>query len=99
MVDLISDVLRWMNVALALYVLVQCLRPASARWWSTRPAEVRFLLLGMIALVLAAGWGTAESLAAHLPGGTRVPPLTIALAWTAIGATLLHHRIRKDPTP
>lgn len=98
MVDLISDVLRWVNLVLAGYVLVQCLRPGAIRWWRDRPTETRFLLLGMLALVLAAGWGTAETLAADLPGGTRVPPLTIAIAWTATGATLLHHRIRKDQT-
>lgn len=98
MVDLISDVLRWVNMVLAGYVLVQCLRPAAIRWWRERPAETRFLLLGMFALVIAVGWGTAETLAAGLPGGTRVPPLTIALAWTATGATLLHRRTRKDPS-
>ena len=98
MVDLISDVLRWVNLVLAVYVVVQCLRPAAIWWWRARSAETRFLLLGMLALVLAVGWGTAETLAAGLPGGTRVPPLTIALAWAATGATLLHHRIRKDQT-
>lgn len=98
MVDLISDVLRWVNLVLAGYVLVQCLRPAAIRWWRGRSAETRFLLLGMLSLVLAVGWGTAETLAAGLPGGTRVPPLTIALAWAATCATLLHHRIRKDQT-
>ena len=93
----LSDVLRYANVVLTGYVLVQCLRPSAIRWWRSRPAELRFLLLGLLAMMLAAGWGTVESLTATVPGGTRVPALTLALAWTATGVTLLHHRIRKDP--
>ena len=94
----LSDVLRYANVLLTVYVLVQCLRPSAIRWWRTRPAELRFLLMGLLALMLAAGWGTVESLTTSVPGGTRVPALTLALAWTATGVTLLHHRIRKDPS-
>ena len=94
----LSDVLRYVNVALAGYVLAQCLRPSAIRWWRARPAELRFLLMGMLALLLAAGWGTVESLTTAVAGGTRVPALTLALAWTATGVTLLHHRIRKDPS-
>lgn len=96
MIDPISDVLRWVNILLGVYVLAQCARPSAVRWWRDRPAEVRFLLLGMVGLLLATAWGTLETLASDLPGGTRVPVLTIALAWTATGATLLHHRIRKE---
>lgn len=94
----LSDVLRYVNVILAGYVLAQCLRPSAIRWWRARPAELRFLLMGMLALMLAAGWGTVESITTAIPGGTRVPALTLALAWTATGITLLHHRIRKDPS-
>lgn len=97
MPDLI-DALRWSNMLLAGYVLVQCLRPAAIRWWRSRPAELRFLLMGLLALMAAAGWGTVETLTTAVPGGTRVPALTLALAWTATGVTLLHHRIRKDPS-
>lgn len=91
------DALRYANVLLAGYVLVQCLRPVAVRWWRARPAELRFLLMGMLALMVAAGWGTVESIATAVPGGTRVPALTLALAWTATGVTILHHRIRKAP--
>lgn len=95
--DLI-DALRIINVLLAGYVLVQCLRPVAVRWWRARPAELRFLLMGLLALLVATGWGTAESITTAVPGGTRVPAFTLALAWTATGVTLLHHRIRKDPS-
>ena len=97
MVADLMDALRIVNVLLTGYVLVQCLRPSAVRWWRSRPAELRFLLMGLLALVTAAGWGTVESLTTAVPGGTRVPALTLALAWTATGVTLLHHRIRKDP--
>ena len=93
-----TEFLRYVNAFLAGYVLVQCLRPVAVRWWRARPAELRFLLMGMLALMIAAGWGTAESITTAVPGGTRVPALTLALAWTATGVTLLHHRIRKDPS-
>ena len=93
-----SDVLRYANVLLAGYVLVQCLRPVAVRWWRAQPVELRFLLLGLLALVTATGWGTVEALTTTVPGGTRVPALTIALAWTATGVTLLHHHTRKEPS-
>lgn len=92
-----SDLLRALNVALALYVLAQAARPRAIRWWRALPLELRFLQLGLLGLVFAPTWGTVETLVQALPGGSRIPIFTIALAWTAIGITLLHARLRKDP--
>lgn len=92
----LSETARYLNTVLALYIVGQAVRPDAVAWWRSRPAEVRFLLLGLLGMTIATGWGTVEVLAQSLPFGSRVLILTIALAWTATGITLLHTRLRKD---
>ncbi|UYG15751.1 hypothetical protein BRM3_08845 [Brachybacterium huguangmaarense] len=84
------DAIRVLNIALAVYVLIQAARAID--WWKTQPTQTRFLLMGMLAMVAATGWAFAEGIVLDLPRGPRVLIYTPALAWCAIGITLTHHR-------
>lgn len=92
----LAEAARYLNTGLVLYIIGQAVRPSAVAWWRSRPAESRFLLLGLLGMTIATGWGTVEVLAQDLPFGSRVLILMIALAWTATGITLLHNRLRKD---
>jgi hypothetical protein len=74
------DALRVANVVLSLLVAAVG-TPQWSRWWRTYPPEVLQGRLALAALVLAIGYGSAEALYLHAPGGPRTVVTTVGLLW------------------
>lgn len=91
------DILRGLNAAMALYVLV--LAALLAPWWARLDMTLRFLLLGMLSLSTVLGWGALESLLRDVPGGSRTIAAVPAHLWTCAGVTLAYLKHRTKETP
>ena len=90
-----ADVFRIINVLLASGALV--LMASKVEVWLAWTTGMRFLALGAGLMVLTSVIGSAESIAGDLPGGIRVPILTVALAWTLAGVHLLDRPTETPP--
>lgn len=98
--DLLDDPADWvrlLNAALAAYTLVIVSQPRCVDWWRRQDPPARFLLLGLVALLVVAVWAMGEAVWTDLPGAVRTLLYTPALAWCAYGATTLHRYLRRHP--
>ena len=82
-----ADMLRILNVILASGALL--LMATKLEVWLSWTTGMRFLALGAGLMALTSVIGSAESIAGDLPGGVRVPVLTVGLAWTLAGVYLV----------
>jgi hypothetical protein len=89
------DALRMLNILLATGALF--LMASKLEVWLSWTTGMRFLALGAGLFALTSIIGSAESLTSDLPGGYRVPVLTVALAWTLAGVHLID-RPKNPPT-
>jgi hypothetical protein len=86
----VPDLVYWLRVyVLIVAVVVAVVGTLQWRRWSGFKVENRLAWLALVALNLALGFGTLETLQQNLPGGLR--NYIVALAMTFLLAAVLYH--------